>query len=404
MTENSKDENDAPKAGSKLLTIVVCVLLVAGTAGVSWVIFSTEPEAERSTETRESAMLVEVVEVERGNFSPQIKALGRVRAAREVRLSPRVSGQVVERSPTFNPGGLVAGGEALLAIDPADYENALQQRRSELSRAEADLKIEMGRQRVAEADLELLGEEVPEGKTGLALREPQLATAKAEIAAAEAAVRQAELDLERTRIVAPFEVQVMERTVDVGSQVAPGDELGLLVGQQTYWVVATVPLSALPWISIDDRKDGGGSPAEILDRSAWPAGETRSGRVERLIGTLDENTRLARLLVTVDDPLARQPENKGKPALILESIIEAVITGREIENIVRLERAYLREGDTTWVMDDDGKLRIAELEIVFRDNDFAYVKSGLDDGDLVVTTGLTTLSAGAPLRLEGGDP
>ncbi len=400
MAEESNQENQAPKAGSGLVTVIVCVVLVVVAAAVSWLIFSTEPEAERSTETRESAMLVEVAEVERGTFRPQISALGRVRPAREIELSPRVGGEVIERSSEFDPGGFIEAGGRLLTIDPADYENLLRQRRSELSRAEAELKIEMGRQRVAVADLELLDEEIPLGKRSLALREPQLDTAKAAVESAKAAVRQAELDLERTRIVAPFDVQVIERMVEVGSQVSPGDDLGRLVGRNTYWVIATVPLSALPWITIG----GEGSSVELRDRSAWPAGATRAGTVETLIGTLDERTRLARLLVTVDDPLARLPENAGKPTLILDSIIEAVITGREIENVVRLDRAYLRENDTAWLMDEEGKLRIAELEIVFRDAGHAYVKSGLESGDRVVKTGLATISEGAPLRVEGGDP
>lgn len=394
----TRQGQEAPKTGGAKLTILICLALGILVAGLIWIISSTEPEAQRSTETRETAMLVDVLEVKRGTFRPQISALGRVRPESEIQLSPRVGGEVIERSPNFTPGGFVAAGEPLLKIDPADYENALRQRRSELSQAEAALEIEMGRQRIAESDLELLGEEVPADARTLALRQPQLETAKAAVESATAAVRQAELDLERTEIKAALDVQVIERHIDIGSQVAPGDELGRLVGQRTYWVLATVPLSSLPWI---DRGPGGqGSAVTLRDRGAWPEGMTREGSARRLIGTLDETTRLARVLVTVEDPLAQLPQNAGKPALILDSILEATITGTEIDDVVRLERAYLREGDTAWVMDDDNKLRIATLEIVFRDAAHAYVKTGLNDGERVVTTGLTTVSDGAPLRLE----
>jgi RND family efflux transporter MFP subunit len=400
--EESRENEEPPKAGSAKLTIVICLVLGVLVAGLIWIISSTEPEAQRSTETRETAMLVDVVEVQRGNFRPQISALGRVRPESEIQLSPRVSGEVIARSPNFTPGGFVAAGELLLKIDPADYENALQQRRSELAEAEASLKIEMGRQRIAESDLELLGEEVPAQARILALRQPQLDTAQAVVESAKAAVRQAELDLERTEIKAPLDVQVIARHIDIGSQVAPGDNLGRLVGQKTYWVLATVPLSSLPWI---DRGPGSeGSPVTVRDRGAWPADMLREGTARRLIGTLDERTRLARVLVTVSDPLARLPENEGKPALILDSILEATITGKEIENVVRLERAYLREGDTAWVMDENNELRIAQLEIVFRDARYAYVRTGLQDGDEVVTTGLTTVSEGASLRMEDDNP
>lgn len=400
--QDKTESDETPKTGSVKLTIIVCLVLTILAAGLMWIISSTEPAAQRSTETRETAMLVEVIEVKRGTFRPQISALGRVRPESEIQLSPRISGEVIERSPNFTPGGFVSAEELLLKIDPADYENALRQRRSELNQAEASLKIEMGRQRIAESDLDLLGEDVPANARTLALRQPQLETAKAEVESAKAAVRQAELDLERTVIKAPLDIQVISRNVDIGSQVAPGDELGRLVGQQTYWVLATVPLSSLPWI--DRGPDSEGSTVTLRDPSAWPTNMTRQGHARRLIGTLDETTRLARILVTVQDPLARLPENAGKPALILDSILEATITGTEINDVVRLERALLREGDTAWVMDENSELRIAPLEIVFRDAKHAYVKSGLNDGDKVVTTGLTTISDGAPLRLEEESP
>jgi len=403
MSEESEGPYEHPKAGSAWVTILACVVLAAVAGGVLYWIFSTEPEAKQGNQTRESAMLVEVVEAERGNFRPRIQALGRVEAAREIQLSPRVSGEVVERAETFSPGGFVARGEMLLKIDPADYENALRQRQSELSRAKAELEIEQGRGRVAESDFELLDESLAIRNRGLALREPQLNTAIAMVESAQAAVDQASLALERTSMVAPFDVQVIERMVDVGSQVAPGDELGRLVGLDEYWVVATVPLSALPWVRVAARDGGEGSAVEVRDRSAWPPGAVRSGRVERLIGSLDEETRLARLLVTVEDPLAREPANRGEPGLILGAIVETIIEGEELENVVRLSRQHLREGDTVWVMDPDSSLRIAEVAVRFRDKEHAYVSAGLEGGERVVTTSLATVAPGAALRLEGGD-
>ena len=67
---------------------------------------------------------------------------------------------------------------------------------------------------------------------------------------------------------------------------------------------------------------------------------------------------------------------------------------------MKLNRDYLRKDETVWVM-KDGKLQIAEVDIVFEDARFAYVRSGLSDGDQVVTTNLSTVVEGAPLRVEG---
>lgn len=370
--------------------------MLLATAGVLVVIFSTEPKARRTTATRETPMLVDVTRVERGSFRPTIEAMGTVRPERDVILSPRVGGQIVERAKGFAPGGFVEKGETLLKIDPADYETALAQRRSDLHRAVGDLELEFGRQEVARQDYELLGEEIAPQDQSLVLREPQLNTAQANVEAAEAAVRRGELDLERTNIKAPFDAHILSREVDVGSQVAPGDRLGRLVGVDRYWVTATVPLSQLRWI-VPPESGNAGADVRIRDRSAWPEGEFRMGNVDGIVGALEEQTRLARVLVTVPDPLAR--ETPDKSALIIGAFVEAQIEAEEIADVIRLDRDYLRGNDTVWIM-EHGELRIRDVEIVFRDVDYAYIESGLNEGDRVVTTNLATVVEGARLRVE----
>ena len=135
-----------------------------------------------------------------------------------------------------------AEGAALLRIDPADYQAALRQRRSELAQARADLELEQGRQAVAEQDFELLGEELDEGNRHLVLRQPQLKQARARVDFAEAALRRAELDLQRTRISAPFDAQILSRDVATDSQVSTGDSLARLVATDRYWGSASVTL------------------------------------------------------------------------------------------------------------------------------------------------------------------
>lgn len=402
MADNSQEESRAPRMGSWKVTLIACVLLVLVAGGTVMFIFSTQPTAQRTTETRESAMLVEVVMAERGTFRPRIEAMGIVQPSRDITLSPRVSGQIIERAPAFTPGGFLEKREILLKIDPADYRNLLEQRQSELRQSVADLDVEMGRQRVAQLDFELLEESDAVRNSDLVLRQPQLNAAQAMVKSAQAAVDQAELDLERCDIRAPFDVHVIERNVDVGSQVAPGDDLGRLVGLETYWVVTTVPLSSVHWIAFPDGPDDAGSRVRVRNRSAWPFGATREGEVERLIGMLDDETRLARLLVTVDDPLARAPDSSDVPPLIIGSVVETVIEGKEIRDVIRLDRNYLRQDESVvWVMEEN-ELRIVDVDVVFKDNEYAYVAGGLENGDQVVTTSLATVAEGAPLRLKGG--
>ena len=388
---------ESGRAGRGKTALVSGLILLAGVA-LMVLIFKTEPTATRGDVARETAMLVEVRSAERGRFTPVIEVMGQVVPAREVTLRPRVSGRVIELAEAFEPGGRVAEGTALLRIDPADYQAALRQRRSELAQARADLELEQGRQAVAEQDFELLGEELDEGNRHLVLRQPQLKQARARVDFAEAALRRAELDLQRTRISAPFDAQILSRDVATGSQVSTGDSLARLVATDRYWVSASVPLSQLRWLRFAEEDGEQGAPVTLRHEAAWGPSRSRQGRLQRLVGELDANARLARVLVSVEDPLALQSE-AGAPSLILGAFVRTAIEGRALDDVVRLDRDLLRREDTVWVM-EDGALDIRDVTVLLRDNDYVYLSDGLDQGDQVVATDLATVVDGAALRLE----
>lgn len=386
---------------SRKKTILISLGVLLAGAAIILLIFNTEPEATRSGATKESAMLVNTIQVERNNFTPTISAMGTVVPSQDIILSPRVSGEIIELSENFTPGGYVEQGEMLMQIDPADYRNTLQQRESELQQARTDLEIEMGRQNVARQDYEILDDSLTNENRALVLREPQLNAARSDVQSAEAAVEQAQLNLQRTTIRAPFDAYILSRNVNVGSQVASGDNLARLVGLETYWVEATVPLSSLRWIDIPQNGDTG-SDVIIRNRTVWDEGESRKGSIFRLVGTLTDQTRLARVLVEVPDPHGYLQENTDQPRLMIGSFVEANIQAQELENVVRLSRDYVRQNDTIWVNEND-TLRIRTADILFRDANYAYITDGLEDGEQVVTTNLTTVVDGSPLRLEGAD-
>jgi hypothetical protein len=83
---------------------------------------------------------------------------------------------------------------------------------------------------------------------------------------------------------------------------------------------------------------------------------------------------------------------------MIGSFVEARIAGVPIQDVTRIDRDYVRQGDTVWI-DENGVLRIRDMDIVYRDDKFAYVRSGLSNTDNVVTTNLATVFDGAALRL-----
>ncbi len=384
--------------GGWISSLLICLVILGGGSAVLAYIFNTEPTAERSGDSKKTAVPVQTTTPKSGLFHPTIEATGTVRPAREVILRPRVSGEVQKIADEFTPGGFVKKGELLVRLDPSDYKNTLQQRKGELRQAKTDLKLEMGRQNVAKTEYELLEDQLSERNRDLVLRKPQLNAARARVESARAAVRQAELELKRTKINAPFNAHVITRNVNVGSQVSPGDQLARLVGLDEYWIEVTVPRSKLNWLTFSENGDGKTTSVRVRDQSGWPEETYRTGKLYKLIGALEDQTRLARVLVSVKDPLLRHSEEgEEKPILMLDAYVDAEIQGREISEAVRLSRDYVRKNDTVWLM-SDGKLEIRKLHIVRRDANYAYVREGLDETDTVVTTDLATIKEGLPLQ------
>ncbi|MDX1554870.1 MAG: hypothetical protein R3212_02480, partial [Xanthomonadales bacterium] len=153
--------------------IGIGALIALAAVTVLILIFSTEPVAERETAVRQNAMLVQVTRPEAGSFRPVIETTGIVQPAREITLTPRVSGEIVGRSESFIPGGFVRQGEVVVRIDDADYLNLLRQRESETKQAVAELEIEEGRRELAERDYRELQGRISDDNRALILRQPQ---------------------------------------------------------------------------------------------------------------------------------------------------------------------------------------------------------------------------------------
>ena len=383
-----------------LIKVCVVLALLGGGVYTAWWFNATEGRAQRgSGERGEASRLVEVDVVGRGDHAVRLRAMGTVMPANEAAISPRVAGTIVGQSESFVSGGFFDAGAFMVQIDRADYEQALVRRASELAQAEADLKIELGDQAVAEEELELLEVDIPEINRDLILRKPQVNRARAAVRSARASVDSAALDLDRTRIVAPFDGQLVERNANVGSNVSEGEVIGTLVGTEVFWVEVAVPVGSLRWIDVPRTAGDKASAARVSNRRAWGDGVHRVGRVRRLVGRLEEGTRLARLIVEVPDPLGLDGGG-GVPELLLDSFVEVVIDGRLLEDSFILDRDLIRDNDTVWVMNAEDRLESRRVKVAFRGRDHAYVTAGLDDGDRVVRTNLQAPVDGMLLRRE----
>lgn len=374
--------------------VLPLIVIVAGALGAAQLI-RTAPEA-RQRAREQSATLVQTRRVATSVEQTEIQAMGTVIAAKEIVLQPQVSGVIQQIHPSLVAGGRIVAGEEIVTIDPADYEVAVRQAEASLARAEAELQsaeFELDRVRGLEERQATNKKEVDDART-------DRAAALADVAGANATLEQAKLDLSRTVVRAPFSCVVVDESVDLGSLVTSQTELATLVGMDEYWVRASIPVEQLRWIHVPADGDDPGSPVRITQRLGVEDSADWSGRVVRLLGDLEPEGRMARVLVSVPDPLGG---SDGHPPLLIGSYVDVVIAGHELADVFSIGRDELRDNDTVWIMDAKNELEIREVEMAFRGRERVLVRRGLEEGERLVVSDLPSPVSGMMLRQTDAD-
>ena len=385
---------------SRGVRVLVILVVITAAAGVSIYWLTNRPTAKRLPPLAK-ATLVDVIKVTRKTHKVVVDAMGTVVHAREIQLSPQVGGKIIDVSKEFVPGGRFVTGEKILKIEPKDYELAVHQQKSALAKVQCDLTLEMGQQSVSKREYELLGKKVEDDDEELILRKPQLAMAKAAVMAAQANLEQAILDLKRTEVTAPFNSMVKSRNVTLGSQVTAGTALASLVGTDEYWVQISVPLDELRWINVPKIRGNGGSTVRVYCESAWGPSVFRTATVERLMTNLEPQGRMAQLLLVVKDPLGLSSDSPQPAKMILDSYIRVEIEGSNLQNVIEIPRTVMHDGNRVWVMRPDNTLDIRTVDTVWSSDDNIYITKGLNEGDLLITSGIAASVQGMSLRTNG---
>jgi RND family efflux transporter MFP subunit len=384
------------------LKFLIPVVLIAAAALYAIYMVKTSPKSQRRPPERQ-ARLVEVVTVERADVPVTIAAMGTVIPARCVELKPQVVGKIIETDTELIPGGIFAEGRMLMKIEPDDYELAVRQRESEYVTAQSTLKLEHGNQAVAEQEYKLLEDVVSENDKEFVLRKPQLAVAQSTVQTAEARLQQAKLDLERTNITAPFNAAVKTKNVEIGAMVSPSTTVVTLTGTDEYWIDARVKLDELKWIRIPSHNGNKGSAVRVYNSAAWGEEEYRVGEVLRLCPELEEEGRMAKLLISVKDPLLLDEHEAHKRALLLDSYVRVEIEGATIESAFAIDATLKRDNDSIWIFADDGTLEIRPINVLYRDNNHVVIVDGISDGERIVKTDIAAPVNGMPLALYPED-
>ena len=381
----------------KVITLFVCLLILGVGIAVATYFKRTAPKARKRPPITMTP-LVQAKRIYPGTHRVKVPAMGTVIPAREMILKTQVSGEIVAVRPEFVEGGILDEGDEILRIEPADYELKAVQKQSQVADATYALKMEMGYQDVAKREWELLKGSKPASAIDveLALRKPHLEKARADLAAAEAQLEQAGLDLARTKISAPFNAIIRTKSVEKGSYVSTQEQLAELVCTDEYWIQVSIPVDRLKWISIP--KSAGEKGAKV--RISYRNGSELPGRVIKLMGDLEKEGRMARVLVCVKDPLGLKTPGRDRPPLIIGEYVSIEIEGRQLDSIYAIPRTALRDNASVWIAKNDGKLEIHDVNTVWRNAQTVLVRDGLKPGDRLIISNLPAPVDGMAIKVQ----
>lgn len=354
--------------------------LAALFAVLVWLIFASEPEAQRKT-LHASIPAVHTITVTPLDSKISLPSRGMLEPAQEAQLMSQVTGKVTYIADNFATGTDFKKGDILLKVEPAIAELELQRAKAQLSQArlaEMELKANLE----AKSSLRNRSDLSP-----LAQGTPQRELAETNTSTAEAAVKLAEKQLEQTTLRAPFDGRVMMRVVQLHEQLAPGAPIARIYTTNQYKVRLPVTQQQLAFIDLPDGKKRG-SEVEIYDDIN---GLKLKGHIIRSEGHIAQN-RLIYLIAQLDD-LTQEQQTRLLPG----SLLDARISSRELANIIAIPGQALRANNTVWLL-DDGHLKTRPVEVLYRAKDQVYLRSGVAPGEKIIVSHIAAVTENMRLR------
>lgn len=376
------------KVGIPFIILLVSIIVLV-------VMISLKPEPEKK-EVETKDFLVEAQPIFSEDVEFFVYAQGAVQPKNRTMLSAQVSGRVVSISEKFNEGGFFNRGDILVELESDDYQTDLLLAQAELARAQASLDEEIARGRVAEQEWSSFNTGTP---PELGLRKPQLAREQANLKAAKANLQRAKRNLERTKIKAPYDGLVRSRNVDLGQFIPLGGQIGEVFATEVAEI--RLPLTDNDVAFLDDLE---GNQASVT-LSADVAGKRRfwQGALVRDEAVLDESRRVIFAVVEVQDPYNLKRQNHDSK-LKFGRFVNAAISGIKANDIIKLPRYVMRLDGTVLTVDKDNKIRINDVDVMRADEDYVYIREGLDTEHQVVMSAVSTPYDGMPVRFAEEPP
>jgi RND family efflux transporter MFP subunit len=319
---------------------------------------------------------------------------GEVKAKTEADVAARVPGQIVFLSPRFEPGASFDEGEVLARIDPADYRLALDRSRSQVSRAREMLARAQADAELAEQDWKQSG--LQGTPSDLTLGKPQVAAAQAELRTAGASVREAELNLQRTEIRAPFDGRVKERRADAGDFVTAGAPIATMFAVDVAQVRVALTDADLAVLGVAPgyvaTAEEPGPEARLTAMSAGVAHQWR-GELTLVEASIDPQTRLVYGLVEANDPFGQ-----ADAPLAPGTFVSVELLGRRQETLIGFPRSAFKKNEFVYVVADDMTIAARRIKPAMMTGEEVFVREGVMDGERVVQSYIPSPRDGMKIR------
>ncbi len=384
---------------SRVLKIALPVVIIIVGIVISRALLVGSPKAHREPVVNQ-APLVSATQVQPQDIRIPVYSQGTVQPSTSIILSSEVTGRIISVAGQFANGGFFKQGEALLRVNPSDYELAI---------TKAEALVASANQQLAQAEAEYK-QKLEEYKgvdtskvSDFALRKPQYEEAKAKLKAAGADLDLAKVQRDRCTIRAPFDGRVVEKKADIGQYVTPGMMLASVYAIDIAEVRLPLSLTQVDLLNLPPAVGQQNLNNPVLVRLSGQVGGQRQNwdsRIVRSEATIDERNRQQYVVAQVKDPYGIHANNPA-PALPTGLFVEAEIEGRLMKDIYVLPRTAIHSNDKVWLLDKEQRLRIRSVELLHRGENNAYVKSGLNPNDNVITTQLDAVVDGMQLRITG---
>lgn len=361
MTEIIALEKRYGLAKPKLLLIAASVIFGAATGASA----QQQPPPAR----------VEVAQASAELMAPQIYMPATVVSKNDSRISAQITGQVTWVAAE---GTLVKKGDVIAEIDNRNHRLALGRNQSQIMRLEARIKY-------LEADLARLRELAETNNTPASRVEEAQSTfsmTEQELAQARIALEQSEIDLDRTKVRAPFPGRIVERLAQSGEYSVPGRQIARLVDTENLEIQAQAPVSLAAvlrdGLSVLLRK--GEETTDSSIRALVPVGDTVSRTMEIRVHVPQSSAYVVGTALQIGVPASAPAEVVAVPrdALVLRS--EGTYVFR-IKGDNTAERLLVRTGAASGA-------RVAVL-------------GGIESGDRVVIRGGERLRPGQTVQFAG---